>query len=81
MHDGIVPEKKVILLKLDDLIVTDNDAVSHALNGNFTTMGIQPAADNAFDCTTIFNQVRNDIILSGTNALEIEEVNPWELMV
>jgi hypothetical protein len=59
---------------LDNLIVTDNDAVSHALNGHFTTMRIQPAADNASDCTTILNQVRNDIILSGTDALEIEEV-------
>jgi hypothetical protein len=51
--------------------VTDNDAVdavSHALNGHFTTMGIQPASDNVFDCTTILHQVRNDIILSGTNA-------------
>jgi hypothetical protein len=68
-------EKKVILLKLDNLIVTDNDAVSHALNGHFTTMRIQPAADNASHCTTLLYQVRNDIIWSGTNALEIEEVN------
>jgi hypothetical protein len=54
--------------------VTDNDAVSYALNGHFTTIGIQPAADNASDCTTILNQVRNNIILSGIDALEIEEV-------
>jgi hypothetical protein len=54
--------------------VTDNDAVSHALNGHYTTMGIQHAADNASNCTTILNQVRNDIILSGIDALEIEEV-------
>jgi hypothetical protein len=60
--------------KLVNLIVTDNDALSNVLNGHFTTMGIQPAADNASGCTTILNQVRNDIILSGTNALEIEEV-------
>jgi hypothetical protein len=69
-----VPEKKAIQQKLDNLIVTDNDAVSHALNGHFTTMVIQPAADNASGCTTILSQARNDIILSGTNALEIEEV-------
>jgi hypothetical protein len=41
MHDGIVPEKNAIQLKLDNLIVTDNDAVSHALNGHFTSMETQ----------------------------------------
>jgi hypothetical protein len=61
MHDGVVPEKKAIQPKLDNLIVTDNDAVSHALNGDFTTMGIQPASDNASDCTSILNKVRNDM--------------------
>jgi hypothetical protein len=74
MHDGIMPEKKAIQLKLDNLIVTDNDAVSHALTGHLTRMGIQSAVDDAPNCTTILNQVRNDIVLSGTNALEIEEV-------
>jgi hypothetical protein len=48
----IVPEKNAIQLKLDNLIVTDNDAVCHALNGHFTTMGIQPAAGNVSICTT-----------------------------
>jgi hypothetical protein len=62
MHDGIVPEKKAIQLKLDNLIVTDNDAVSHALNGHFTTMGMA-VSDNASDCTTILNKVRNDMRL------------------
>jgi hypothetical protein len=58
MHDGIVPEKKAIQLKLDNLIVTDNDTVYHALNGHFTTMRIQPAADNVSDC--------NDYLQSGS---------------
>jgi hypothetical protein len=40
--------------------VTDNDGVSHDLNGHFTTVGTQPAADNASDCKTILNQVRRD---------------------
>jgi hypothetical protein len=71
MHDRIVPEKYPIQLKLDNLIVTDNNV----LNGHFTTMEIQPEAYNTSDCTTILNQVRNEIILSGTNALEIEEVS------
>jgi hypothetical protein len=75
MHDRIVPEKYPIQLKLDNLIVTDNNVVFHALNGHFTTMKIQPEAYNTSDCTTILNQVRNEIILSGTNALEIEEVS------
>jgi hypothetical protein len=46
-----MPEKKAIQLKLDSLIVTENYAVSHALNRHFTTMGIQPTADNVSDCT------------------------------
>jgi hypothetical protein len=37
-------------------------------------MGIKLAAENPSDCTTILKQVRNEIILSGTNASLIEEV-------
>jgi hypothetical protein len=36
MHDGILPEKKAIQLKLNNLIVTDNNAVSHALTSEWT---------------------------------------------
>jgi hypothetical protein len=44
-----VPQLKNTILRID-------------INGHFTTMRIQPAADNASDCTTILNKVRNNIM-------------------
>jgi hypothetical protein len=47
--------------------VTDNGVILCALNRFFTTMEIQSVTDDSCDFSTILNQVRNDVILSGTN--------------